>query len=114
MPPEPILPGEAKRDTVLPTGGGPDGKSALVVRKGQTVVLSLYGSHRNPATFGRDAADFRPERWDGIINDPPGYAPFSTGPRSCMGRKNPLLHLALPMKLQADLPMMQNNQRESS
>jgi hypothetical protein len=66
---------------------------SLLVRKGQRVVVSIFGTHRSPAYFGKDASEFRPERWDSISTSTPGYVPFSIGPRACIGRKNkPLYH----------------------
>ena len=78
----------ANTDTWLPTGGGKDGKDKMFVKKGQRIVISIFGSHRNPANFGEDAGKFRPERWDSLNIDTPGYLPFSMGPRVCTGRKN--------------------------
>lgn len=55
----------AKCDTVLPRGGGVDGNAPMVVPKGAYVLYSNYALHRNPAVFGADVDDFRPERWLG-------------------------------------------------
>lgn len=41
-PPAPIWDREAKRDLVLPNGGGPDGKSPLFVPKGQGITYVFY------------------------------------------------------------------------
>ncbi|KAK7741818.1 hypothetical protein SLS53_004882 [Cytospora paraplurivora] len=57
----------AKRDTVLPRGGGPDGQGPIVVRAGATVVWSTYTLHRDPQRYGSDWADFRPERWTSLM-----------------------------------------------
>lgn len=69
----------------LPVGGGPDGKSPMLVRKGTCVLMNLYAMHRREDVFGPDTEAFRPERWDGLR---PGYAylPFNGGPRICLGR----------------------------
>lgn len=77
---------EAIRDTYLPVGGGPDGKSPLFVAKGEEVMFSLYTMHRDPEVFGVDAHEFRPERWEKIR---PGWAylPFNGGPRVCIGQQ---------------------------
>ncbi|KAF2157591.1 cytochrome P450 [Myriangium duriaei CBS 260.36] len=79
---------EAVVDTVLPLGGGPDGKSPCLVRKGQNVSWSNYAMHRRTDFFGEDAAEFRPERWidEGLR---PGweYLPFNGGPRICLGQQ---------------------------
>ena len=54
---------EAEADTVLPVGGGEDGKSPVFVKKGQLVHWSLYTMHRRKELFGDEAEVFRPERW---------------------------------------------------
>jgi cytochrome P450 len=77
----------ANTDTYLPKGGGKDQQDNFVIRKGQRILISYYGSHRNPANFGVDASEFRPSRWDDINVNTPGYVPFSIGPRACVGRK---------------------------
>lgn len=52
------------RDTVLPTGGGPDGSSPVLVRKDTIVHFSTYALHRRKDLWGDDAEEFRPERWN--------------------------------------------------
>lgn len=52
------------RTTILPTGGGPDRKSPVVIRKGTSVAFIVYALHRRPELYGMDAEIFRPERWD--------------------------------------------------
>src|SRR5882762_1458264 len=54
----------AVRTTVLPTGGGPDRKSPVLIPKGTAVAYSVYTLHRRPDMYGMDAELFRPERWD--------------------------------------------------
>ena len=86
----------ALQPTVLPTGGGPSGKSPVLIPKGRSVAYSVYTLHRRPDLYGMDAELFRPERWD---EDMPlmkndtwsrwGYVPFSGGPRTCLGSKLP-------------------------
>lgn len=73
-------------DTVLPLGGGPDGKSPLFVPAKKTVGWSLYTMHRRKDLYGEDADEFKPERWETMR---PGweYLPFNGGPRICIGRK---------------------------
>jgi len=88
----------ALRTTVLPTGGGPDRKSPVLVPKGTTVAYSVYTMHRRPDLYGMDAELYRPERWD---EDMPlnanetyakwGYLPFNGGPRICLGSKSSYL-----------------------
>ncbi|KAK1833523.1 cytochrome P450, partial [Podospora conica] len=69
---------EAVRTTILPTGGGADGKSPIMVR-----VRQLTAEKH----FGEDADEFRPERWEtGELADVGwGYFPFLRGPRQCIG-----------------------------
>lgn len=80
--------------TILPTGGGPDGKSPIIVKKGQAVGYCVYVMHRRKDLYGADADMFRPERWDpnedngvSLKNIGWGYLPFNGGPRVCLGRK---------------------------
>lgn len=82
----------ALKTTVLPTGGGPDRKSPVLVPKGTAVAYSVYTMHRRPDLYGMDAELFRPERWDEDmpLNHTPvnakwGYLPFNGGPRICLG-----------------------------
>ncbi|KAF4471307.1 cytochrome P450 [Fusarium albosuccineum] len=86
-PPVPFNARLANKDTWLPSGGGPDGTDPLLVKKGHCVVFSVFGSHRNPQNFGDDATTFRPERWDSLKVDTPGYLPFLMGPRTCLGQQ---------------------------
>ena len=85
----------ALKTTVLPVGGGPDGKSPILVKKGEAVGYSPYVMHRLKALYGSDAEVFRPERWDpnednevNLKNIGWGYLPFNGGPRICLGRKS--------------------------
>ncbi|KAI5859950.1 putative cytochrome P450 alkane hydroxylase [Durotheca rogersii] len=76
----------ANKDTVLPVGGGPDGKSPLFVKKNNVVTYSTFVMHRRKEFFGEDADEFRPERWENLR---PGweFLPFNGGPRICPGQK---------------------------
>lgn len=76
----------ANKDTVLPLGGGPDGKSPLFVAKHHVVTYSTFVMHRRKEFFGDDADEFRPERWENLR---PGweFLPFNGGPRICPGQK---------------------------
>ncbi|ORY14147.1 cytochrome P450 alkane hydroxylase [Clohesyomyces aquaticus] len=82
----------AVRTTVLPTGGGPDRKSPVLIPKGSAVAFCVYSMHRRPDLYGMDAELFRPERWDEdmpLHHNPTnlkwGYLPFHGGPRICLG-----------------------------
>ena len=84
----------ANKITLLPTGGGPDRTSPVLVPRGSTVAYSVYSMHRRPDLYGIDAELFRPERWDEEMpmhrdktSTTWGYLPFNGGPRMCLGSK---------------------------
>ncbi|MCJ1227624.1 hypothetical protein MMC12_004280, partial [Toensbergia leucococca] len=54
----------ASKDTILPLGGGADGRSSVFVSKGTIVLLRIAALHRRPDLWGKDANEFRPERWE--------------------------------------------------
>ena len=67
------------------------------VRKGYTVFMSQWVSHRDPRYFP-DPDAFRPERWlDGLAGRLPRYAyyPFGGGPRVCIGNTFALMEAAI-------------------
>ena len=79
----------ALKTTTLPVGGGLDGQSPILVRKGEAVGYCVYAMHRRTDLYGNDALEFRPERWeDGkLFHDVGyGYLPFNGGPRACLGQ----------------------------
>jgi cytochrome P450 len=78
----------ALKMTTLPTGGGRDGKSPILVRRGEGVGYCVYAMHRRKDIYGPDAEEFRPERWEAPNMKDLGYAylPFNGGPRICLGR----------------------------
>ena len=85
---------QATKTTTLPTGGGPNASSPILVRKGEAVSYSVYAMHRRKDLYGADADKFRPERWDSSLAEGPdlrnigwGYLPFNGGPRVCLGRE---------------------------
>lgn len=89
----PVVPGnsrEAIRDTILPLGGGDDGRSPLLVPKGTVVGYSPWSMHRREDFYGPDSLEFRPERWETLR---PGweYLPFNGGPRICVGQQYALM-----------------------
>lgn len=80
--------------TVLPVGGGPDGSSPILVRRGEAVSYSVFAMHRRKDLYGDDADQFRPDRWEANSGKGPdlgnigwGYLPFNGGPRVCLGRE---------------------------
>ena len=88
MPPVPFNAKMANKDTWLPRGGGPSGTSSILIKKGQLVSFWSWASHRKPEIFGDDVELFRPERWEAIKEDTPGFIPFQPGQRVCPGRKS--------------------------
>ena len=94
----PVVPGnsrQASKDTVLPLGGGPDGKSPVFVPKGTLVAYMVYCMHRREDLWD-DPDSFIPERWidtDEKKGVRPGWAflPFNGGPRICIGQQFALL-----------------------
>ena len=92
----------ALRDTSIPVGGGPDGKSPVFVRKGTMVHWSSWGMHRRPDLYGDDVEEFKPERW--LDSDGPDgkkglrvsweYLPFNGGPRICIGQQFALMEVS--------------------
>lgn len=85
----------ANRDTVLPVGGGPDGKSPVFVAKGTAVFYNAYAMHRRTDYYGDDAEEFRPERWEnGKLQPRWEYLPFNGGPRICIGQQYALTEVA--------------------
>ncbi|KAF2711611.1 cytochrome P450 alkane hydroxylase [Pleomassaria siparia CBS 279.74] len=91
-PPVPVNTRTALRTTILPTGGGPDRTSPVLIPKGSSVAFSVYAMHRRPDLYGTDAEIFRPERWDedmpmqrNSVDAKWGFLPFHGGPRTCLG-----------------------------
>ena len=74
----PVVPFNAREpavDTVLPLGGGDDGKSPLLVPKGTYVMFSIHTLHRRQDFYGEDADEFKPERWETLR---PGWVCFKS------------------------------------
>jgi cytochrome P450 len=107
----PVVPGNSRtaiRDTVLPLGGGPDQKSPMLVKKGQVVVYHPWSMHRREDFYGKDALEFRPERWETLR---PGweYLPFNGGPRICVGQQYALLEAGYTtVRLMQQFPRMES------
>lgn len=72
----------ALHDTQLPKGGGKDGTSPIYIRKGDTVMASMWGLHQDVDIWGEDAAEFNPERWRNV-KPIWTFVPFLGGPRTC-------------------------------
>jgi cytochrome P450 len=86
----------AKKATVMPRGGGPDGNAPVLIRKGMSLTYSPYHMHRRKDLWGNDALEFKPERWaDPELTEAKwikwGYLPFNGGPRVCLGKDMALM-----------------------
>jgi cytochrome P450 len=80
---------QAIRDTILPVGGGPDGKAPVFVGKGTMVTLDLYSLHHDKDIWGQDVFEFNPHRWEG--RKPMWeFIPFLGGPRMCPAQQQVL------------------------
>lgn len=67
------------------------------VRRGYTVLMSQWVSHRDPRYF-LSPEEFRPERWEkGLARRIPKYAyyPFGGGQRICVGADFALMEAAI-------------------
>lgn len=95
-PPVPLNNRQATQTTILPTGGGPDGRSPILVRKGELVVFSQYVNSRTKNIYGPEADYFIPERWEGgnLANIGWAYFPFSGGPRQCLGEDFAMMEIS--------------------
>ncbi|MCJ1313136.1 hypothetical protein MMC25_006813 [Agyrium rufum] len=82
----------ASRDTILPSGGGPDRKSPVFVPKGTAVVMGTWCVHHDRDIWGDDVQDFKPDRW--ISRKPQWeFVPFLGGPRMCPAQQQVLMHV---------------------
>lgn len=77
---------EAQRDTIIPTGGGPNGDLPVTILKGQHVAYSVIGLQRRPDIVSPDAGDWRPDRYFHWAPQTWEFIPFNHGPRICLGR----------------------------
>ncbi len=55
----------SNKDTTLPRGGGPDGKAKIFIPKDTQCDYSVHAMHHRKDIWGKDAEEFRPERWEG-------------------------------------------------
>ncbi|TFY63011.1 hypothetical protein EVJ58_g3490 [Rhodofomes roseus] len=81
---------------VVPAGG------ATVLghhfKEGTCLSVPLYHLHRDESIWGPDAPEFRPERWIEASQErkkemTAAFAPFSVGPRACIGRNLAIMQL---------------------
>jgi cytochrome P450 len=83
---------QATQDDTLPTGD--------FLPKGTEVVIYMIILHRMEEYWGKDAAEFNPDRWYDIHPEQfPNfihiYMPFLCGARTCIGQKLALLELKM-------------------
>ncbi|KAH9299680.1 hypothetical protein KI387_031362, partial [Taxus chinensis] len=74
---------EVKEDEELP-----DGRR---LKKGTSLIFSIYGMGRAESIWGSDCRDFKPERWmrEGVFVEESNagrYPVFNAGPRVCLGK----------------------------
>lgn len=64
----------------------PDG---TFVPGGSKVIYDIYSMGRDTAVWGKDAADFRPQRWLDMKESPGSFdfPVFNAGPRECLGKR---------------------------
>lgn len=94
-PPVPVDTKEAVNDDVLPDG--------TLVKRGWRVAYHIYAMGRSERIWGKDWAEFRPERWlswdevegkwrfEGV--DAFTYPVFQAGPRVCLGKEMAFLQM---------------------
>ncbi|XP_044362023.1 alkane hydroxylase MAH1-like [Triticum aestivum] len=81
-------PGPIERKTVMTDDVLPSGHK---VRRGETILISLYSMGRMEGVWGKDCTEYRLERWvkeDGKLLYVSSYKflAFNAGPRSCLGK----------------------------
>lgn len=92
-PPVPLNTRASIKDTTLPRGGGPDGKSPIGVLKGTGIVYSNHLLHINPEAYSDVPPDhpppevWYPARWNTWFPKPWAFLPFHGGPRFCLGQQ---------------------------
>ncbi|XP_062080671.1 cytochrome P450 94A2-like [Humulus lupulus] len=94
-PPVPSDSKEVGNDDVLPGG--------TAVRKGEKVTYHPYSMGRLESIWGKDWAEYRPERWlewdekaekwSFVGRDPYTYPVFQAGPRICLGKEMAFLQM---------------------
>lgn len=82
---------------VVPPGGGLEVAGHLLP-PGTNVGVNAWTAHRNPAVWGADAGEFRPERWleadrSRLAAMEAYYLPFGLGARTCIGRHISILEV---------------------
>jgi cytochrome P450 len=68
------------------------------IRKGNVVVISIYGMHRNPA-WGDAPEAFRPERFAAADWPRRSFLPFSSGQHICLGNSFALVEMTVALAM---------------
>ncbi|RDB25856.1 hypothetical protein Hypma_006832 [Hypsizygus marmoreus] len=113
-PPAPTVLRVARQDVALPLSvpiKGKDGSDihALTVPKGTNIVISILSSNRDPALWGPDVLEWKPERWMSPLPEalldariPGVYSHMMTflgGSRACIGFKFSQLEMKVIMSV---------------
>ncbi|RCV09020.1 hypothetical protein SEVIR_1G379800v4 [Setaria viridis] len=88
-PPSPNVQRQALEDVDVVVGAAPDGN--IPIPRGTNMWVDVVAMHRDPALWGDDAHQFRPERFakdplHGGCRHRMGFLPFGFGGRICVGR----------------------------
>ncbi|KUJ19695.1 cytochrome P450 alkane hydroxylase-like protein, partial [Mollisia scopiformis] len=81
---------------ILPHGGGASGKEPILLQAGDQVRMSFAPLHVDPDIWGKDAEEFKPERWENLKQSW-NYIPFMGGRRICPAQQNVLTDVACIM-----------------
>lgn len=75
----------------------------LFIPKGLVVEIAYLSMHRDSALWGKDAAEFKPERFENGVSQacthPNAFMPFGTGPRQCIGQRIALLEVKIVLSM---------------
>ena len=89
----PVFPNLARvalKDTILPTGGGPERRSPIFVAAGTKILADFYALHRQTDLYGENVEEFDPDRWESIQPSPWHFMSFGGGQRACLGQQKAL------------------------
>ena len=81
----------ARRDVVLPRGGGKDGQSPILVKEGMSVDSNVWCMQHDRDIWGPDVHVFKPERFVGKRLSWE-FLPFYGGPRICPANQQVMTH----------------------